>query len=163
VRSQAGDVINEAAVSAVVGIRPGETMGDLLDAVAQRDAKTAIAMLPAVFEQPKVGRCSDRHGADGSDVGHRLGARGSRARPTTRRLSTSSKKPARIVGGSWSEFSSTCTKAAPLWSARSIDDALEALLEADMMLKTTRLSSDEQVIANLVLTLCGVVPRRRAA
>src|SRR4029079_1812451 len=33
-----GAAINEAAVSAVVGVRPGETMGDFLDAVARRDA-----------------------------------------------------------------------------------------------------------------------------
>src|SRR6185436_11779042 len=50
-----GAVINEAAVAAVVGVRPGETMGNLLDAVARRDAKTAAAMLPAVFQQPKSG------------------------------------------------------------------------------------------------------------
>jgi DNA polymerase-3 subunit delta len=50
-----------------------------------------------------------------------------------------------------------------MWSPRAIDDALEALLEADMALKTTKISSDEQIIANLVLSLCGVAPRRRAA
>jgi hypothetical protein len=31
------------------------------------------------------------------------------------------------------------------------------------MLKTTRLSSDEQLVSNLVLALCGVTSRRRAA
>jgi len=157
-----GDVINEAAVSAVVGIRPGETMGDLLDAVAQRDAKTAIAMLPAVFEQPKSGGVPIVMALTVQMLGigwvHAVRERGQR--PDVFQLL---KETGAYCWRSWSEFSSTCTKAAPLWSARSIDDALEALLEADMMLKTTRLSSDEQVIANLVLTLCGVVPRRRAA
>ena len=35
--------------------------------------------------------------------------------------------------------------------------------EADIALKTTRLSSDEQLLANLVLTLCGAPSQRRAA
>ncbi len=157
-----GEAINEAAVSAVVGIRPGETMGDLLDAVAQRDATTAIAMLPAVFEQPKSGGVPIVMALTVQMLGigwvHAIRERGQR--PDVFQLL---KETGAYCWRSWSEFSSTCTKAAPLWSARAIDDALDALLEADMMLKTTRLSSDEQVIANLVLTLCGVVPRRRAA
>ena len=50
-----GEAIDEAAVSAVVGVRPGETLGDLLDAVANRDATAALAMVPAVLQQPKSG------------------------------------------------------------------------------------------------------------
>jgi DNA polymerase-3 subunit delta len=49
-----GGAINEAAVSAVAGVRPGETMGDFLDAVARRDPTRALAMLPTVLEQPKA-------------------------------------------------------------------------------------------------------------
>src|SRR3569833_2857343 len=48
-----GGPIDETAISEVVGVRPGETMGDFLDAVARRDAKTAIAMLAPVLQQPK--------------------------------------------------------------------------------------------------------------
>ena len=49
-----GGVIDEAAVSAVVGIRPGETLGDFLDAVARRDAVAALGMLDTVMQQPKA-------------------------------------------------------------------------------------------------------------
>jgi hypothetical protein len=63
----------------------------------------------------------------------------------------------------WGEFASTCARAADVWSSRNVDEALAALLEADVNLKTTRLSSDEQLVSNLVLALCGVTSRRRAA
>jgi DNA polymerase-3 subunit delta len=39
-----GGTINEAMVSAVVGVRPGETLGDFLVAVASRDATAALAI-----------------------------------------------------------------------------------------------------------------------
>src|SRR3954469_10807877 len=48
-----GGPINEAAVSAVVGVRPGETLGDFLDAVSRRAAPRALAMLTTGLEQPK--------------------------------------------------------------------------------------------------------------
>jgi hypothetical protein len=48
------------------------------------------------------------------------------------------------------------------WSAGELDAALNALLQADAMLKESRLSSEEQLLANLVLSLCGA-PKRRTA
>ena len=41
------------------------------------------------------------------------------------------------------------------WTEPAIDDALQRLLEADAMLKESRVSSDEQVLASLVLALCA--------
>ena len=46
--------IDEEAVAAVVGVRRGETMGDLLDAVAARDARRAVALVDHVLAQPKT-------------------------------------------------------------------------------------------------------------
>ena len=37
----------------------------------------------------------------------------------------------------------------------ALDAALDALLATDFALKETRLSSDEQLLTNLVLTLCA--------
>jgi hypothetical protein len=48
------------------------------------------------------------------------------------------------------------------WSAAELDAALNALLLADAMLKESRLSSEEQLLANLVLSLCGAAKRRAA-
>jgi DNA polymerase III delta subunit len=53
-------------------------------------------------------------------------------------------------------------KSVDRWTAPELDRALEELLRADSTLKDTRLSSAEQLLTNLVLTLCGA-PRRRAA
>jgi DNA polymerase-3 subunit delta len=67
------------------------------------------------------------------------------------------------TGRSWGEFVETCVRASDTWTANAIDDALDALLAADAALKDTKLSSDEQLLSNLVLALCGAPPRRRAA
>src|ERR1043166_2324955 len=50
----AAGAIDEHAVSAVVGVRPGETMGSLLDAIACKEATTALALIPSVLDQPKA-------------------------------------------------------------------------------------------------------------
>jgi DNA polymerase-3 subunit delta len=41
------------------------------------------------------------------------------------------------------------------WTAPALDRALDLLLDADVALKETRISSDEQLIASLVLALCA--------
>jgi DNA polymerase-3 subunit delta len=68
-----------------------------------------------------------------------------------------------FTGRSWGEFVATCAKQSERWSADAVDDALEALLVADSAMKESKLSSDEQLLANLVLSLCGASTRRRAA
>ena len=83
-----GGTINEAAISAVVGVRPGETLGDLLDAVARRDATAALAMLPAVLQQPKSGGVPIVLGPDRSNARHRLGAGRVESVARVRRAST---------------------------------------------------------------------------
>ena len=50
----AGGTIDEKAVADVVGVRSGETMADLLDAVADRDAARAVALVPAILAQPNA-------------------------------------------------------------------------------------------------------------
>ena len=68
-----------------------------------------------------------------------------------------------FTGRSWGEFVSTCVRESERWSPAAIDAALDALLEADKTLKDSRVSSDEQVLATLVLLLCGARHGRRAA
>src|ERR1043166_6422241 len=45
--------IDEAAVAAVVGVRQGETLFDLLRAVLDRNAARALDILPGLIDQPK--------------------------------------------------------------------------------------------------------------
>jgi DNA polymerase III subunit delta len=162
-----GAPINEAAVSAVVGIRPGETLGDLLDAVARRDAAAAFAMVPAVLQQPKSGGVPIVLALTVQTLGigwaQAARARGSSPSRLHGDLIALLKETGAFPFRAWGEFAATCTRASDLWSARAVDEALEALLAVDVTLKTTRLSSDEQLISNLVASLCGVSSRRRAA
>jgi hypothetical protein len=57
---------------------------------------------------------------------------------------------------------SSWSRAVPSWTMPELERAIDALLAADFALKEARLSSDEQMLASLVLTLCGA-PRRAAA
>jgi DNA polymerase-3 subunit delta len=67
------------------------------------------------------------------------------------------------TGRSWGEFVATCARESERWSARAVDDALEALFTADAALKETRLSSEEQLLGTLVFAMCGAPAGRRAA
>lgn len=163
-----GGAINEAAVAAVVGVRPGETMGDFLDAVARRDAAAAVALLPNVLQQPKSSAVQMVMALTAQTLatGWAQAARERGAHPA--RLSgdlfTLLKESGAVyTGRAWGEFVATCARASEQWTARNIDEGLEALLEADAALKGTRLSSDEQVLSTLILTMCGAPSRRRAA
>jgi len=163
-----GAHINGASVEAVVGVRPGETMGDFLDAVAARDAAKAVAMIPTILQQPKSNAVTTIMALTAQTliVGWAQAAieRGTPASRLSREVFDVMKQSGSLfTGRAWGEFASTCIRAAEVWSARAVDEALARLLKADAALKDTRLSSDEQFLANLVLGVCGVSPRRRAA
>jgi hypothetical protein len=49
------------------------------------------------------------------------------------------------------------------WSASSLERALDALLEADVSLKESGFSSEEQTVATLVLSMCAEDERSIAA
>jgi DNA polymerase-3 subunit delta len=163
-----GGAINEAAVSAVVGVRPGETMGDFLDAVAQRDAGRALGMIATVLEQPKSSAVTMVMALTSQMLvigwAQAARARGTPSGRLSNELFTLLKESGSVfTGRSWGEFVSTCARASDTWTAEAIDEALAALLDVDSALKDTRLSSDEQLLATLVLRLCGSASRRRAA
>jgi hypothetical protein len=66
------------------------------------------------------------------------------------------------TGRSWGEAVKSWARAVDKWTAGDLDRALDELLRADSTLKDSRVSSDEQLLTNLVLALCGAT-RRRAA
>jgi DNA polymerase III subunit delta len=163
-----GSVIDEAAVSAVVGVRPGETFGALLDAVARRDAVAALGLVPAVLEQPKNNGVTTimALGVQALAIGW---ARAGRDRGVSvGRLSSALFDLLREVGSvytgrSWTEAVRAWAQAVEHWSIADLDAALDALLLADCALKGPRLGSDEQVLSSLVLALCGASRSRRVA
>lgn len=164
--SYASETIDEHAVTEVVGIRRGETITDLLDAIAAKDAATALPLIPIVLQQPKstavwiVMMLSVQ--MLGIAYGQAALAAGVAPRSLFSELMSLLKETGAFPGRPWGEAVGVWTKQAPHWSASELDDALSAMLAADAALKETRISSSEQLLTTLVLALCGGAARRAA-
>lgn len=157
-----GAEIDEKAVSAVVGIRREETLGSLLDAVAMRDVPRAMAALPIVLQQPKTSGVFVIMTLTTQVLALALGkTRGARsAFDYIQILKTGSSN---VVGRTWGDATASWARAAARWTAADLDHALESLLVADVALKQSRVSSEDQVVANAILAVCGGASRRNAA
>jgi DNA polymerase-3 subunit delta len=161
-----GATIDDDAVGAVVGVRRGETLGDLLDRVLAHDAPGALAMVDHVLAQPKTTAVSVVMALTTQTLAlawaRAARDRGFPAVGIERELFSLLKESGNAVTGRpWGEAVNAWSRAVPNWSAPELEAALDALLAADFAAKESRLSSDEQMIASLVLALCG--PARRAA
>lgn len=154
-----GAEIDEDAVSAVVGIRRGETVGAFIDAVSARDSTEALRLLPGILEQPKVNAVTIVLALSAQFFGlawaQALLARGGNPGTIMREGFGFLKEGAGFTGRPWGEMPKSWSTYVKRWSAADIDAALAALLAADRGLKDSRVSSDEQWMATLVLTLCG--------
>ncbi len=154
-----GSPIDAAAVQAVVGIRHGETLADLLDCVAARDAKGALAMLPLVMAQPKTTGVSVVIALTAQTFALAWGAAARAGGMSPGVLSRAYydvlKEGGAFVGRPWGEAIQGWMKTIPQWDARRCDRALDLLLTTDLALKDTRASSEEQVLETLVLALCA--------
>ena len=163
-------VIDEAAVSAIVGVRRGETLGDLLDAVANRRSATALELLPHVLQQPKTSAVTIVMALSTQTLALAWGrAARERGVPPYRMenefFALLKESGSSYTGRSWGEAVRAWTRALDAWSAADLDGALAALLATDVALKESRVSSDEQLLQSLILTLCasGNPRSRRAA
>jgi DNA polymerase-3 subunit delta len=160
----AGKPIDEAAVAAIVGIRNGETIGDLLDAVLDRDAARALALLPQVLQQPKMGAVpvvltlatqfiavawarALRDG--GTPMGQMY----------NELFNFLKDSRGAFVGRAWGDAVKAWTRGVERWTTPQLDRALALLLTADAALKESRVSSDEQIMSTLVLSICGLSER----
>ena len=154
-----GGRIDEDAVSAVVGVRRGETIGALLDAVSAKDAGEALRLLPGILEQPKVNAVTLVLALSaqvfGLGWGQAVLARGGNPGTIARDGFNLLKEGGSFTGRPWGEMTKSWSTYARRWTAEEIDAALAALLAADRGLKDTRVSSDEQWMASLVLSICG--------
>jgi len=150
--------IGEDAVAAVVGVRRGETLSDLLDAVADRNAARALDLVPHVLAQPKTTGVSVVMALSTQMLAISWGrARLDEGLPRAR-LSQEYfnllKETGAFTGRPWGSATAVWTRAAERWSRESLDRALDSLLEADVALKESRVSSEEQLLASLLLSLC---------
>ena len=156
----AGRAIDEDAVAQVVGVRRDETPGRLLDAVAMRDAKLAIALLPGVLQQPKQGAVPLVMALTTQTLALAVGVnrRIPPARQTGEYFNLLRSGSSNLTGRAWGEAVNAWAKAGGKWSAADLDHALGVLLQADLSLKNSRASSDEQVLATAILAICAGAP-----
>lgn len=160
-----GQEIDEDAVGAVVGVRRGETLGDLLDRVLGHDAPGAVAVIDHVLAQPKTTAVSVVMALTIQTLALAYARaardRGVPAVALERELYALLKEGNSYPGRPWKDAVAAWIRAIPTWGAQELEDAIDALLAADRALKETRVSSDNQLVASLVLALCGA--RHRAA
>ena len=162
-----GGTIDEAAVGAVVGARHGETSGGLLDAILDRDAARALELLPRVLEQPKMNAVMIVMALGTQTMAVAWArARRDRGMPMSQTygelFALLKENGGAYTGRAWGDAVKSWTRAVERWTAPELDGALELVLATDSALKESRVSSDEQVLATLVLRLCGA-PRHAAA
>lgn len=162
-----GEEIGEEAVAAVVGVRRGETQADLLDAVADRSVTRSLELIPYVLGQPKTTGVSIvmalttqmlaiSWGRAKLDEGLSKGRLG-------QEYFNLLKESGAYTGRPWGSATAVWTRAAERWTREGLDHALDVLLEADVALKESRVSSDEQLLATVVLSLCAADERSAAA
>jgi len=159
--------IGEDAVAAIVGVRRGETQADLLDAVADRNVSRSLELIPHVLAQPKTTAVSvvmilSTQMLAISWGRARLDEGLSRARLAQEYFDLLRETKA-YTGRSWGSAAAVWARAAERWSRQSLDRALDSLLEADVALKESRVSSEEQLLATVVLSLCAAEERNAAA
>jgi DNA polymerase-3 subunit delta len=159
--------IGEDAVAAVVGVRRGETQADLLDAVADRNAARAIGLVSHVLTQSKTTGVSIVMALATQMLAiswgrARLDEGLSRARLAQEYFDLL-KETGAFTGRPWGSATAVWVRAAERWSRESLDCALDSLLETDVALKESRVSSEEQLLATVVLSLCAADERIAAA
>jgi DNA polymerase-3 subunit delta len=159
--------IGEEAVATIVGVRRGETQADLLDAVADRNAPRALGLIDHVLNQPKTTGVSIVMALSTQMLAISWGrARLDEGLPRARLAQAYFdllKETGAFTGRSWGSATAIWARAADRWSRESLDQALDSLLEADVALKESRVSSEEQLLATVVLSLCAADDRSAAA
>ena len=164
--SYTSEAIDEHAVADVVGVRRGESLGDLLDAVAAKDADRALGLIPIILQLPKTNAVSVVMALTVQMLA--LGfaaatlAAGSSPRGLFNELMALLKDTGAFPFRPWNEAVAAWAKHTARWTTAEIDAALHALLAADAALKETRLSSPEQLLTTVVLALCSQSARRAA-
>ena len=163
-----GREITEEAVSEVVGVRRGETMADLLDAVGRRDVKRALALVDHVLAQPKASSVQVVMALATQTVALAWGrAKLDEGLPQGRLQNEYwellKQSGSVFTGRPWGNGIAAWASAAGSWETESLQRALDALLTADLTLKESRVSSEEQVLTTLILAMCAGNEQKIAA
>jgi DNA polymerase III subunit delta len=154
-----GREIEEADVSHVVGVRRGETMADFLDAVAAQNVSKALDLVPLILSQPKTSAVQLVMALTTQTLAlawgkARLKEGLSQSRLQGEYFGLLKQSGSTYPGRAWGSAAQSWASFVDRWSSASLDRALGALLEADKALKETRMSSEEQIVSTLVLSMC---------
>jgi DNA polymerase-3 subunit delta len=162
-----GETITEESVSAAVGIRRGETVSDFLDSVLQRDATRALNLVQHVLTQPKTSGVSMVMALSTQMLAVAWGrCRLDSGLPQGRlegEYFQLLKSTGAYPGRPWGGAARAWALAARDWRVAECDRAIAALLAADIALKESRVSSENQILATAVLAICSASGSRRAA
>ena len=154
-----GGEITEEAVAAIVGVRRGETQADLLDAVADRNVSRALELVPHILSQPKTTAVSVVMSLSTQMIAIAWGRAklddGVSRSQLAQQYFDLLKETGAFTGRSWGSAAQVWARAADRWSREAIDFSLDALLEADVALKESKVSSEEQILASVVLSMCA--------
>lgn len=158
--------IDQHAVSDVVGVRHGETLADLLDAIAVKDVKKAMELLPFVLEQPKLGAVPILMALASQTMaiawGRAQKAKGTPDYVLQKEFFALLKEAKAFPGRPWGEAVRVWIQAIPHWRDGALQRSLDVLLEADRAAKESRFSSEDQLLSSVVLSLCSEVSGRAA-
>ena len=159
------DPITRDQVAALVGVRHGETVHDLVDAAMDREPASAARLVQPVLEQGGMSGVRVVMTLGTALVGTAL-ARSELDRGTPRaRLADvifrhlMASRPFGLRN--WKDEAARWARWAERWSAAELSRALRLALQADRALKGSTLSDDRGIVTELVLTLG--VPAREAA
>jgi len=163
-----GREITEEAVSEVVGVRRGETMADLLDAIGRRDVKRALTLVDHVLAQPKASAVQIVMALATQTVALAWGrAKLDEGLPQGRLQNEYwellKQSGSVFTGRPWGNAIAAWASASGSWETESLQRALDALLTADLTLKESRVSSEEQVLTTLILAMCAGTEQKIAA
>ena len=159
--------ISENDVATVVGVRRGETQSDFLDAVAERNTARALELVPHILSQPKTTAVSVVMALSTQMLAISWGRakldEGSPRARLNQEYFDLLRETGAFTGRPWGSAAAVWARAADRWNRESLDRALGCLLETDIALKESRVSTDEQLLATLVLGLCAGDARSVAA
>jgi DNA polymerase-3 subunit delta len=161
-----GAAIDEEAIGAIVGVRREVSLSALLDAIADRDAVHALALLPKVMEQPKSSGVfitmvlATQILATGF-ARARLD-RGTPRQKLYQELMNMMKEGGAFPGRAWGEAVNAWLRTAENWSESDLAAAASTLHEADRALKDTGRTTDEGILQGVILSLCTPSARKAA-
>jgi DNA polymerase-3 subunit delta len=155
-RGRAGGIDVEA-VEAVVGVHREETPGMLLDAIAMRDSTRALELLPGVLRQPKNGAVPLVMALTTQTLALAIGRARNipPARQSNEYFQLLRAGSSNLTSRAWGEATSAWARASGKWSAKELDHALAVLLQTDLALKGSKVSSEEQILATAILQICN--------